>query len=597
MIICGINAAHGDASAALVIDGELVAAVAEERLTRVRHWAGFPARSIMSCLATAGVRAAQVDAFAIARNPRANLLPKVLAGLRYRPPRTLVDAWRSGRRRVSTTTDRLADALALPPEQVRRRLHRVEHHPAHLASAFFVSPFDQSAVCAIDGFGDGVSTSLGLGQGSTLRVDRRVHFPHSLGLVYLALTQHLGFPRYGDEYKVMGLAAFGEPDYAGRIRQLIRLAPDGAFRLDLSYFRHATDGVDMTWDGGEPIVGPVFTPKLEGLLGPARRPGDTLQPRHEALAASLQHVFEETVCGLLEALHRRTGLRTLCLAGGCALNSVMNGRIRARTGFEDVYVPPAAGDDGTAVGAAFHLWHQTLRQPRRFVMDRAAWGPAFRPMEIQASIDARRADLSRLACNVQELPDDDALCRWTAERLADGEIVGWFQGRMEWGARALGQRSILADPRRPEMRALINDRIKFREPFRPFAPSIKEEAVDDYFVGASADPFMTQVYPIRPDRRAVVPAVTHVDGSGRLHTVSRRTAPLYHQLIEAFEKLTGVPVVLNTSFNESEPIVHAPAEALDCFLRTHMDALALGRVAIAKPRGSGASAARPPAGS
>ena len=599
MIICGINAAHGDASAALVIDGELVAAVAEERLTRVRHWAGFPARSIMTCLATAGVRATEVDAFAIARNPRANLVPKVLAGVRYRPARTLLDAWRSGRRRVSTTADRIAATLALPPEWVRRRLHRVEHHPAHLASAFFVSPFDESAVCAIDGFGDGVSTSLGLGRTGRLRIDRRVHFPHSLGLVYLALTQYLGFPRYGDEYKVMGLAAFGEPDYASRIRELIRLAPDGTFTLDLSYFRHATDGIDMTWDDGEPIIGPVFTPKLEALLGPARRPGDALEPRHEALAASLQHVFEETVFGLLEALRRRTGLRKLCLAGGCALNSVMNGRIRTRTGFEDVYVPPAAGDDGTAVGAAFHVWHVTLRQPRRFVMDHAAWGPAFGESAIQASIDDRLDDLSRPPCEVRLFQDDDALCRWTAERLADGEIVGWFQGRMEWGARALGQRSILADPRRPEMRARINDRIKFREPFRPFAPSIKEEALDDYFVGASADPFMTQVYPVRPDRRALVPAVTHVDGSGRLHTVSRRAAPLYHQLIEAFEKLTGVPVVLNTSFNESEPIVHSPAEALDCFLRTQMDALVLGRVAIAKPHGNGAtraSAARLPRG-
>jgi carbamoyltransferase len=400
--------------------------------------------------------------------------------------------------------------------------------------------------------------------------------------LYLALTQYLGFPKYGDEYKVMGLAAYGEPDLAGALRRLVRLTSDGGFTLDLAYFRHHSDGVEMTWDGGEPTLGPVYTPQLEALLGPARRPDDPIEPRHHAIAASLQAVFEEAVVHVLRALHRLTGSPRLCLAGGCGMNSVMNGKIRERTPFREVYVQPAAADNGTALGAAFHVWHQVLGRPRRFVMEHAYWGPQFDDPAIRAALAARAGDLAQLGCGARQLADEDELCDWTAERLTEGKVIGWFQGRMEWGARALGNRSILADPRRPDMRDIINARIKFREPFRPFAPSLLEDALDAYFVGAVADPFMVQVYPVRPDRRAVIPAVTHVDGSGRLHTVSRQANPRYWQLLRAFEKRTGVPVLLNTSFNESEPIVHQPAEALDCFLRTGMDVLVLGTHVLEK---------------
>jgi carbamoyltransferase len=578
--IVGVNLFHGDAAAVLLRDGGLVAAVEEERFRRIKHVAGVPVQALRACLRLAGTGADAVEAFAVSRDPRAHLWRRALFVARHRPGRGLVESRLRNRRRVADAAAVLGTALELDPRHVQRRLHRVEHHPAHLASAFFPSPFDESAVCAIDGFGDFVSTSWAVGRGTALRDVGRVYFPHSLGMLYLAVTQHLGFMGYGDEYKVMGLAAYGAPDYADRLRQVVRLQRDGRFVLDLACFRHCSEGVSMTWEDGEPVLGRAFTPRLEALLGPARRPDEPLTARHEAIAASLQVVFEETALHVLNALQRRTRQSRLCLAGGCALNSVLNGRIRERTAFREVYVQPAAADSGTALGAALYVWHQVLGQPRGFVMDHGYWGPAFGDHEIAAALAAAMPWLVAVGCRVERRPDEEALCRWTAGRLAEGAIVGWFQGRMEWGPRALGNRSILADPRRSDAREVINTRIKLREPFRPFAPSILEEAIDEYFVGAVPDPFMAHVFPVRADKRALIPAVTHVDGSGRLQTVSRQANPRYWSLLKAFEKLTGVPVLLNTSFNESEPIVLRPQEALDCFLRTRMDVLVLGDVTV-----------------
>ncbi len=582
MIIVGISAYHGDAAAALVVDGQLVAAAAEERFTRIKHCAGFPSHAVRACLEVAGIKPEEVDHFAIGRDPRANLVRRALFAIGNRPSLGLVSDRARNAGRIRRTAEAIAEPLGLDHDRVARRTRRIEHHRAHLASAFFVSPFDTAAACAIDGFGDFASTSWAIGEGATLQILRRVHFPHSLGLVYLAITQHLGFLEYGDEYKVMGLAPYGEPDYADRLRRLVHLDADGGFQLDLSFFRHATEPVILTWEAGRPTVDRVYTPKLEALLGPARKPGDPLEPRHEAVAASLQTVFEDGVCHVLNALQRRTGLRRLCLAGGCAMNSVANGKLRERTPFEEIYVQPAAGDDGTALGAAFQAWHHLSGRPRDFVMEHAAWGPEFGPEAMREAIDGRRGDLKRQGCTVSEIAADDELCRWTADRIAEGKIVGWFQGRMEWGARALGQRSILADPRRRDMREIINARIKLREKFRPFAPSILEDALDEYFAVAAPDPFMTHVYPVRPEKRNAIPAVVHVDGSARLQTVSRASHPLYWQLLTAFARRTGVPVLLNTSFNENEPIVHTPEEALDCYLRTEMDVLVLGRAVIVK---------------
>jgi carbamoyltransferase len=591
MIVLGINAYHGDVSAALVRDGMLVAAVEEERFRRVKHWAGFPEASIRACLSMAGAEPRDVDAFAVSRLPAAHRIRRAWYGLRHRPA-ALIAARARNMRRVGGIVGEVARAIGLDDAHVRSRMHWVEHHPAHLASTFFVSPFDEAAVCAIDGFGDFVSTSVARGAGRTLTVLDRVFFPHSLGQFYLAVTQFLGFPRYGDEFKVMGLAPYGEPLRVNPLRQLVHLEAGGRFSLDLSYFRHATDAVDMTWDSGEPIIGRVFTPKLEALLGPARQADEPLTEKHEALAASLQQVYEDTAFHVLNAVHTRTRSTRLCLAGGCGMNSVANGKIRERTSFRDVYIQPAAGDNGTALGAAFHTWHRLSRQARRFVMSHSYWGPEYDDDAIERAVLARNADVRELQCARRTIADDDALCEWAAARLAAGSIVGWFQGRMEWGARALGNRSILADPRRADMREIINSKIKYREKFRPFAPSTLVETAGDYFVGAVPDPFMIRVVPVRPDRRATIPAVTHVDGSGRLHTVDRAANLLYWTLIERFGRLTGVPVLLNTSFNENEPIVLTPAEALDCFLRTSMDVLVMGHHVLEKhPEPNGVLAA------
>ena len=582
MNILGINAYHGDVSAVLVRNGELVAAVEEERFRRIKHWAGFPSASMKECLEIGKITPREIDHFAISRNPRANFWRKVLFGILRRPRSSLVLDRVRNTNRVQDIARTIAQSLSLDTETVRNRIHWIEHHPAHLASAFFVSPFDEAAVCALDGFGDFVSTSFASGEGSKLEVKGRVFFPHSVGLLYLAVTQYLGFMNYGDEYKVMGLAPYGQPDFVKELGRLIRLKPKGRFELDLSFFRHWSEGVQMTWDDGAPTMGPVYAEKLETLLGPARRREDPLEPRHEAVAASLQVIFEEVAFHVLNGLFEITRSTKLCFAGGCAMNSVANGKIRRNTPFKEIFIQPAAGDNGTALGAAFYVWNQILGGERRFVMEHALWGPEFGNSAIRSALKEREDGLSAGRCEVRRFEREDELLGWTAQRISDGLVVGWYQGPMEWGARALGNRSILAHPGREDMRDIINTKIKFREKFRPFAPSVLEEAVNDYFVEAVPDPFMIQVYPVRPEKRNVLPAVTHVDGSGRMQTVHRATNPRYWKLIKAFEGLTGVPVLLNTSFNENEPIVHRPEEALDCFLRTQMDVLVMGDYVVTK---------------
>ena len=366
------------------------------------------------------------------------------------------------------------------------------------------------------------------------------------------------------------------------LRHLVRLTNGGNFELELDYFRHWSDGVEMEWDNGYPTLGTVYTSKLEELLGPARAAGAPLTERHESIARSLQAVYEECAFHVLNGLWERTKNPRLCMAGGCAMNSVANGKIRDNTPFTDVYIQPASGDNGTALGAAYYVWNQVLGKPRGFVMEHGYWGPAHAEDEVLATLAARTDE--EWDYEVERFATAQETARATARLIADGNVVGWYQGRMEWGARALGNRSIVADPRRADMRELINTKIKFREKFRPFAPSIAAEALDDYFVGAVHDPFMVQVYPVRPDKRALLPAITHVDGSGRLQSVRPETNPVYYGLIKEFEKLSGVPVVLNTSFNENEPIVETPAQALDCFLRTHMDVIVLNNTVIRRVR-------------
>jgi carbamoyltransferase len=582
MIILGLNAYHGDASACLLVDGSVVAAAEEERFVRVRHWAGFPAEAIRFCLSAADVSPDRVDAVAVNRDPSAHLISKLLFTLRNRPSFAAITDRARNAVTVRGLHAPLAALLDMGTGSFRAKIHRVEHHRAHLASSFFVSPFETAAVVSIDGFGDFVSTTTGRGQGDRIATFDRVTFPHSLGLFFLAVTQYLGFREYGDEYKVMGLAAYGEPEFAGALHRVIRLRKRGQFELDLSYFRHHSAGVAMTWNGGAPTLEPTFSDELVRLLGPARAVGEPVTARHQNIAASLQAVYETVFFHVLNAVYDRAREKAICLAGGCVLNSVANGQVLIRTPFEQVYVPPAPADAGGAIGAALSVWHDTGGRGRSFVMDRHDWGPEFSDAEISIELHKHQELLAALSCRIERIASEEILCRRVARDIADGKIVGWFQGRMEWGARALGNRSILADPRRRDIRDVLNNRIKRRELFRPFAPSILEEAVSRYFERSELSPFMTMTYRVRPERRSAIPASTHIDGTGRLQTVSRRTQPLYWRLISEFENLTGVPVLLNTSFNENEPIVCTPVEAIECFARTRMDVLVLGSFVVSR---------------
>ncbi|MGC2801143.1 MAG: carbamoyltransferase [Candidatus Acidiferrum sp.] len=578
MNILGINAYHGNASAAIVCDGRLVAAVEEERFNRVKYAAGFPAQAIRYCLREAGLDLEDIDRVAVPRNPYARLGTKLFYAMRmpsFARERMKVLAKFTG------IPEALAQAFDTDPANISAQFHRVEHHQAHLASAFFVSPFERAALLSADGLGDFASTMWGSGEGSRMKIEGAIAFPHSLGLFYSAVTQYLGFLKFGDEYKVMGLAAYGEAEQLDAFRDIVRVHGDG-FRLDLDYFTHHRTGPEMSWAEADktPILGKMFSEAMEKKLGPKRNADEPLEQRHRNLASALQARLEEVYLGMLKKLAERTGLKAVCLAGGVAFNCVANGKIFDQTGFEQVYVHPAAGDAGLAVGAAFYVWHQILGNPRTFVMDQAYWGPGYTRDESRSAIDAN--GMVRNGCRVEELAENNLMQR-TAAIVADGKILGWFQGRAEWGPRALGNRSIVADPRRAEMKEILNQRIKHREIFRPFAPSILAESTGEWFEKSHPSPFMTLAYSVRPEKRDKIPAPTHVDGTGRLQTVTREANPRYWSLIKAFEQLTGVPVVLNTSFNDNEPIVCSPAEALDCFQRTQMDALVLGDFLITRP--------------
>lgn len=581
MNILGINAYHGNASAAMVCDGKLIAVVEEERFNRVKYAAGFPAQAIRYCLKAAGLTLNEIDHVAVPRNPYARLGTKIVYALR-------MPSFARERAKVLVKFQGIPEALAqafdADPKKILAKFHRIEHHQAHLASSFYCSPFDRAALLSADGLGDFASTMWGIGSGSRMKIDGAIAFPHSLGLFYSAVTQYLGFLKFGDEYKVMGLAAYGQPEQLELFRDIVRFengSSKNGFRLGLDYFLHHRTGPEMSWAEADktPTLGKLFSEEMERRLGPSRSADQALEQRHRNLAASLQARLEEVYLGMLKKLANRTGLKAVCLAGGVAFNCVANGKIFDATPFEQVCVHPAAGDGGLSVGAAFFVWHQILGKPRSFVMDHAYWGPAYSPEEICHAVDS--SGLAKKGCVMSELGEPE-LVRRAAAIIADGKILGWFQGRAEWGPRALGNRSIVADPRRSEMKDILNRRIKHREIFRPFAPSILAEATSEYFENSHPSPFMTLAYDVRPEKRDKIPAPTHVDGTGRLQTVTRDANPRYHALISAFRDLTGVPVVLNTSFNDNEPIVCRPEEAIDCFERTQMDALVLGDLLITR---------------
>jgi carbamoyltransferase len=575
--ILGLNAYHGDAAAALVVDGKLVAAAEEERFSRIKHVAGFPSLAAAWCLAEGGVAPEDLDHLAVSRDPRANVGQKLLRTIRHGASARYLKARLQNAARIRDVRTALTGALDVEPDELRAQVHNVEHHQTHVASAFFVSPFDEAAVLSIDGFGDFCSTMTAVGRGNSFEVLDRVLFPHSLGIFYAAFTQWLGFPEYGDEGKMMGLAPYGNAEpHLKAMRDVVQTSGD-LFALNLDYFTHDKEGVDMTWDEGSPRIGVIYSEKLVETFGPAREPRGELTSHYQDVAAAVQKRLEEVYLHIVERLHARAGLPDLCLAGGVALNAVANGRIRPETPFDGLYIQPAAGDSGTAVGAAYFVWNQVLRKPRGFVMEHAYTGPEYSDEEIESVIGKAGLSASRL--------DDDALFPTVAERIAAGDVVGWFQGRMEFGPRALGHRSIVADPRRADMKDVLNARVKHREPFRPFAPSILAEATGEWFEQDYTSPFMVLVYKTRTDKREKIPAVNHVDDTGRVQTVEQDVEPRYHRLIREFDRLTGVPIVLNTSFNENEPIVMTPAEAVDTFLKTRIDLLVLGNYLLRRNGG------------
>lgn len=570
MIVLGLNAYHAEASAALVRDGLLVAAAEEERFARVKHIAGFPSEAVRYCLKEAGIAPEQIDAIAISRNPRAHLWAKAwTAARRGLASRGVQERFRL-LQQLGDLRSTLADALGVDPKRLKARLTFVEHHRAHIASSYYPSGWEDALVLSLDGFGDFLSGLWGRGQGNRIKTAGEVLFPHSLGIFYTALTQFLGFREWGDEYKVMGLAAYGKPArYREAVGKLLFSFGEGHYRLALDYFRHHTLGVSMTWASGAPHLGDLFSARLEELLGPARRPEEPVEDRHADIAAAVQERLETAVLNLLQALSRRApAVSRLCYAGGVALNCALNGKIRRHTPFREIFIQPAAHDAGTSLGAALYVCHHLLGQPRRFVMTHAAWGPEPTETQMLGALQSARIPFRKM--------DAADLCQTAAQALQNGKILGWFQGRMEFGPRALGHRSLLADPRDPGMKDRINARIKRRELFRPFAPSVMAEAVPSFFPQGHPDRFMLFAYPSDPAEAGRIPAVIHTDGTGRLQAVHRESEPLFWDLLSAFQARTGVPVLLNTSFNEREPIVCRPEEAVDCYRRNAVDGLALG---------------------
>lgn len=595
MNILGLNAYHGDSAACLLVDGKLIAAAEEERFRRIKHWAGLPTSAINYVLQEGKLSLGDIDHIAINRKPGVNNLRRVLFGITHFPHPKLVMQKVREIRSAASVQETLQQNYGV---EVKAQMHHVEHHLAHLASAYLVSGFNEAACMSIDGFGDFASTAFGFGEESEVRIDNRVYFPHSLGIFYSALTQFLGFPNYGDEYKMMSLAPYGEPNYLEQLREVIRIRPDGTFRLNLKFFRHHVGNVSYTWNDCAPDVGTFYRRALVDLLGPARKPDEPLEQKHKDIARSVQATYEKAFFALLQKLHKQHPSDNLALAGGCAMNAVANGKVYRRSPFKKVYCPAAAGDAGGAIGAAAYVQSQLdqnlenrssklesgdsdlqtapiydIRSKRRLIDPYL--GPEATIEEIHALIDWKKKEIADAGCTVAYLGDEEEIMKKTAQAIADGKVIGWFQGRMEWGPRALGNRSVLADPRKAEIKDVLNGKIKRREAFRPFAPAILRESVAEWFETDDDVPFMMNVFQVRPNYRERIPGVVHVDGTGRLQTVHRETNPRFYRLIEQFRELTGIPILLNTSFNENEPIVGYPEEALECFLRTEMDALML----------------------
>jgi carbamoyltransferase len=567
-VILGINAFHAGAAAALVVDGEPIVAMPEERLNRVKYFAGFPALSIRRCLDIAGLEFSDIDAVAVGRDPSANRVAKVGFALRnLKDLRNLLKI-RGARGALDDFKTLISSECDVDPAKLRFTSYNVEHHLAHTASAYFMSEWEHAAGFTLDGSGDFVTCLMSECDGPEIKPLHRVYVPHSMGSLYMMVCEFIGYTKYGDEGKVMGLAPLGKDTYRDTFDRMLRLRDTG-FEIDLDFFMPfgSSQGMSIN-EKGEMVIHRHFSDRMIELFGEPREPYSDYTERDLDLAFGVQRVFEKGYMHLLNLLHERVPEERIAMSGGCTLNSVANGKLFDETPFRRTCIQPAAGDDGLALGSALYVSNSVLREDRRWVMRDSFLGPDYDESTIRRELD--RAGLAYRRLEREVLLDE------IAQHIADARVVGWFQGRMEWGPRALGNRSILAHPGHPDMKDILNARIKHREWFRPFAPSVLEERQGELFEHTHPSPFMLHVYKIKPEWRERLCTVNHVDNTGRLQTVSRDENPLYYDLIRAFEAKTGIPVVLNTSFNENEPIVCEPAEAIDCFKRTQMDVLAVG---------------------
>ncbi len=572
MHILGFDCYGHDSAAAIIRDGEMLGLVEEERFLRRKHVADFPEHSIRWCCETAGIQPAELDHVVYYWNPKLARIKRGLHLLRHFPRSLELIRSRGDKEwEMLRLRQTLRDKLGISN---RTQLHFPEHHICHAASTFLTSAFDKAAILTVDAAGEWDCTWMGVGTGLDMQCIKKMQFPNSIGLVYGAVTEFLGFKFASGEGKVMGLAPYGDPDrYIDQFRDIIKLKDNGEYEVDLSYFAYHYRG-RPNW----------FRNNFHEVFGPARDPDGELTQHYKDVSAALQRRTEEVGLHMARWLRKETGLNRVCLAGGVCLNSVMNGKILLERVFDEVCVQPAANDAGTALGGCYWLWNSRMRQPRTYIFEHAYFGPEWNDEQIRSAIDSTISSDERVV--VKKLDDVPASA---ARMLAEGKIIGWFQGRMEMGPRALGNRSILTDPRSGEMKDLLNARVKFRESFRPFAPSVLEERCSEWFNSDHPSPYMILVYEVLPEKRSLVPGITHVDGTGRVQTVSRIHNPRYHALVSEFEHLTGVPMVLNTSFNiRGEPIVNRPEEAIHCFLNTGMDALFLGDFLLSKESASAA---------
>ena len=571
MNILGINAYHGDASACILRDNKIIAAVEEERFTRIKHSAGFPINSISYCLKEAGLNIDQLDHITINRNPKQKIISKIIYASFKLFNYNFLKNRINNIKRIHSIKDELEQKFNI---KLKAKINNIDHHTSHIASSIYFSGFKNTNFISVDGFGDFVSTVTGFYDGNKIIKYKEVKFPHSLGIFYTAMTQYLGFNSYGDEYKVMGLAPYGKPTYVDKLRDIISYDKDKLFKLNLKYFLHHLGNVDMTWLDGEPKIGRVFSDELIKYLGPLRKKNQEISKFHKDIACSTQKIYEEIFLNIINELYKQNKNKKLCISGGCGMNSVANGKVLKNLEYENVYIPSSPGDSGGALGSAAYVNNILLKKNYQY-SDIPYTGPKFTNNQIKEILQKYKNQFNLNNIHYRFIESPGELFSLVAKKISEGRIIGNFRGRMEWGPRALGNRSILADPRNPKIRDIINSKIKRRENFRPFAPSILEEFTDQWFEIDDKVPFMSKVYQVKTDKISKISAVTHIDGSGRLQTVSKTLNQNYYLLLKEFYLLTNVPILLNTSFNENEPIVCHPHEAIDCFLRTKMDVLVL----------------------